>query len=100
MVRLGACVMAWRCTKPNVQFIMQEFETPIVAPWPKPGKFKRIVCESKTSQHGNHQLHVDAYAMEGYQMMVGVPSMSAIGRALASKCIGMRTPSLAPKSIG
>lgn len=54
-------------------------------PWPAAGRFKRISCTgdwSKWSIEGTEDLPVDG-------LVVGIPSMSAIGRHLASKCQGL-----------
>jgi len=53
-----------------------------VKPWPAPGRFKQIKCTGDWSQwcvKSSKDCSVDG-------LVVGVPSMSAIGRHLADKC--------------
>eukprot|EP00439_Symbiodinium_sp_Y106_P042781 s3505_g5.t1 len=57
----------------------------IVQPWPQPGRFKRVLCKGDWSQWNitsSSDVSVDG-------LVVGVPSMSAIGRALADKCCNL-----------
>ena len=57
----------------------------VVKPWPLPGRFKCITCKgdwNKWCIEKSEDLPVDG-------LVVGIPSMSAIGRHLASKCEGL-----------
>lgn len=56
-----------------------------VAPWPAPGRFKRIRCSGVWGRWSLEET-VDL-PTEGY--VVGVPSMSHVGRHLASRCCGL-----------
>eukprot|EP00929_Paragymnodinium_shiwhaense_P026831 TRINITY_DN15870_c0_g1_i2.p1 TRINITY_DN15870_c0_g1~~TRINITY_DN15870_c0_g1_i2.p1 ORF type:complete len:478 (+),score=97.08 TRINITY_DN15870_c0_g1_i2:85-1518(+) len=56
-----------------------------VKPWPLPGRFKRIDCSGvwgRWSINGTTDLPTEGY-------VVGVPSMSALGRHLAGQCEGL-----------
>jgi len=53
-----------------------------VAPWPAPGRFTRIECRGDWRRWWIER--VSSHPTDGY--VVGVPSMSAIGRHLASRC--------------
>ncbi|CAE7904872.1 SR45 [Symbiodinium microadriaticum] len=57
----------------------------VVQPWPQPGRFKRILCKGDWTRWNitsSSDVSVDG-------LVVGVPSMSAIGRALADKCCNL-----------
>lgn len=57
----------------------------VVEPWPLPGRFKKLVCSGgwpRWRLESSLDLPTDGY-------VVGVPSMSKIGRHLASKCRGL-----------
>ncbi|CAE7546269.1 unnamed protein product [Symbiodinium pilosum] len=54
----------------------------IVQPWPKPGRFKRICCKGDW----DHWRIVSVHDVSVDGLVVGVPSMSAVGRFLADKC--------------
>eukprot|EP00747_Dinoflagellata_sp_TGD_P089079 gnl/TRDRNA2_/TRDRNA2_164208_c0_seq2.p1 gnl/TRDRNA2_/TRDRNA2_164208_c0~~gnl/TRDRNA2_/TRDRNA2_164208_c0_seq2.p1 ORF type:complete len:526 (+),score=64.49 gnl/TRDRNA2_/TRDRNA2_164208_c0_seq2:56-1633(+) len=56
-----------------------------VAPWPQPGRFKRIICKGSVDQWqitSTSDLPTDG-------CVVGVPSMSTIGHYLAEQCKGL-----------
>jgi predicted NAD/FAD-dependent oxidoreductase len=56
-----------------------------VAPWPAPGRYKELRCEGVW---GNWRL-AGARDLSTEGLLVGVPSMSAIGRHLAEQCKGL-----------
>jgi hypothetical protein len=57
----------------------------VVEPWPSPGRFKQICCSGNWDKWQIDKVH--DLATDGY--VVGVPSMSAIGRHLAEQCKGL-----------
>jgi len=57
----------------------------VVQPWPAPGRFKRIHCSGEWRAWKVDR--ISDIPTDGY--VVGVPSMSSIGRHLASKCEGL-----------
>jgi predicted NAD/FAD-dependent oxidoreductase len=65
---------------------LQEFSAtnPVIAPWPDPGMLKRVSCTCN-----GPSLEVRVSTMQNSQTVVGVPSMSFLGRALASSCQGL-----------
>jgi len=58
----------------------------VTAPWPEPGRFKRITCSGDwTSWRIRETADIPTDGL-----VVGVPSMSKIGRHLASQCEGLK----------
>lgn len=57
----------------------------VVEPWPLPGRFKRLMCTGDWNSWRIRQ--VADLDTDGF--VVGVPSMSAIGRHLANQCKGL-----------
>eukprot|EP00928_Gymnodinium_smaydae_P015337 TRINITY_DN15661_c0_g1_i2.p1 TRINITY_DN15661_c0_g1~~TRINITY_DN15661_c0_g1_i2.p1 ORF type:complete len:378 (+),score=74.25 TRINITY_DN15661_c0_g1_i2:120-1136(+) len=58
-----------------------------VAPWPAPGRFKRLRCGAARGRNGWQLLETLDLPTEDY--VVGVPSMSRVGRHLAAQCQGL-----------
>jgi predicted NAD/FAD-dependent oxidoreductase len=57
----------------------------VIAPWPSQGRFKKIKCSGDWQRW--KIVSTEDLSSEGY--VVGVPSMSAIGRHLANQCKGL-----------
>ena len=69
--------------------LLNEGGESIVQPWPLPGRFKRISCMQRD---WNKPCRITSSAdvpVDG--LVVGVPSMSSIGRFLADKCWNLET---------
>eukprot|EP00927_Polykrikos_kofoidii_P048834 TRINITY_DN43027_c0_g1_i1.p1 TRINITY_DN43027_c0_g1~~TRINITY_DN43027_c0_g1_i1.p1 ORF type:complete len:514 (+),score=57.95 TRINITY_DN43027_c0_g1_i1:33-1544(+) len=57
----------------------------VIAPWPRPGRFKKIQCSGDWTRW--RIVHTLDLSTDG--CVVGVPSMSRIGRYLATRCDGL-----------